>query len=169
MAGQKLFAQCVLSAALFGGMAAAIAPPKVAHAQTVLWKQCSRCNRTVPITSRVGQDCPYCGAYWGSEQTQYVPGGGTSGRPLPGNGPTIYLPRPRNSLERMALYQALARSQMILQQVTRQQMIQQERELRRQRRAEWAQKQREEEKARREKTYARLRAAPERASGHDNP
>jgi hypothetical protein len=30
-------------------------------------KTCSRCGRVVPSTSRPGQSCPHCGAYWSTE------------------------------------------------------------------------------------------------------
>lgn len=32
-------------------------------------KQCSRCGRTVPISSRAGERCPFCGSYWSDERT----------------------------------------------------------------------------------------------------
>jgi hypothetical protein len=30
-------------------------------------KTCGRCGRVVPSSSRPGQNCPHCGAYWGTE------------------------------------------------------------------------------------------------------
>jgi ssDNA-binding Zn-finger/Zn-ribbon topoisomerase 1 len=30
-------------------------------------KNCGRCGRVVSSSSRAGQNCPYCGAYWGAE------------------------------------------------------------------------------------------------------
>ncbi len=41
-------------------------PGRAARAQSVaVSKACSRCSRPVPLSSRVGQACPHCGAYWG--------------------------------------------------------------------------------------------------------
>jgi hypothetical protein len=168
MTGQRFWARWILVAALFGGFSM-VAFAGAARAETVVWKRCGKCNRNVPITSQVGQSCPYCGAYWGSAQSQYVPGGGASGGSSQGDGPAMSFPRPRNSLERMAFYQAIVQQQRIQQQMLWQQMVQQERELRRQVRTEWAQKLREEEKARRDALYQRHREASERAREHDNP
>jgi hypothetical protein len=35
-------------------------------------KRCSRCGRSVPLTSHAGQSCPFCGAYWSSEETKHI-------------------------------------------------------------------------------------------------
>ncbi|MBN1995972.1 hypothetical protein JW935_00385 [candidate division KSB1 bacterium] len=33
-------------------------------------KTCSRCGRSVPLSSHAGQSCPHCGAYWSTETTR---------------------------------------------------------------------------------------------------
>ncbi len=33
----------------------------------VISARCGNCKRAVPVTSRVGEKCPYCGVFWGSE------------------------------------------------------------------------------------------------------
>jgi uncharacterized membrane protein YozB (DUF420 family) len=35
-------------------------------------KNCGSCNRSVPSKSAAGDFCPFCGAYWGSEETTEV-------------------------------------------------------------------------------------------------
>lgn len=32
-------------------------------------KFCGRCHKAVPLSSQVGQRCPFCGAYWSYERT----------------------------------------------------------------------------------------------------
>jgi hypothetical protein len=34
-------------------------------------KFCGRCRKAVPISSRAGQNCPFCGVHWDSERTIY--------------------------------------------------------------------------------------------------
>lgn len=150
MVGNKLLIRSILLAALFGGAAGLVSPHGTA-AQTIVSKQCSACGRSVPITARVGERCPYCGAYWGSESTRYVPGGGASESRCPD-----YNYRPRNSLERMAFYQAMVRQQMIAQQMLREQQAREDRERRRQIREERCQTQRAEQLAAREEIREEL-------------
>lgn len=37
-------------------------------------KECGRCGSAVPLSSQVGQRCPYYGAYWGREEDVYIGG-----------------------------------------------------------------------------------------------
>jgi predicted RNA-binding Zn-ribbon protein involved in translation (DUF1610 family) len=146
-----------LVAAFFGGLAL-VAFPGTADAQRVLGKRCSNCNNDVPITSQVGQKCPYCGAYWGSEQSRYVTGGGSSSsQSSESHGPSFYMPMPRIPLERMAFYQALVQQRLIEQQLLREQARRLERQLYWQRMAELARIQRAAEAAKREEIRRRLR------------
>ncbi len=46
------------------------APVTATAQEYVESKQCGRCKRQVAITSRVGQQCPYCGVRWGYENQQ---------------------------------------------------------------------------------------------------
>lgn len=41
------------------------------YRQQMVAKRCGRCGASVPLSSRVGQRCPSCGAYWGRESTQF--------------------------------------------------------------------------------------------------
>lgn len=43
---------------------------------TVVQKMCGKCRMLVSVSSRPGQRCPHCFAYWSGEQTQF---GGLSG------------------------------------------------------------------------------------------
>jgi hypothetical protein len=52
-----------------GGIAA---KPQAAEAQRVIAKTCTHCGHAVPLSSQVGDVCPYCGACWGGEQSKYV-------------------------------------------------------------------------------------------------
>lgn len=151
MAGNKLLIHSILLAALFGGVAE-VACPKNAGAQTVVSKRCSGCGRSVPITASVGGICPYCGAYWGSESRC----------------PNYYY-RPRNSLERMAFYQAMVRQQMIAQQILREQQAREDRERRRQRREERCQTQRAEQSAAQEELREELLERTEAFRQNDDP
>jgi hypothetical protein len=36
-------------------------------------KNCGKCGQLAPVTAKVGDVCPYCGARWDFEQTTYVP------------------------------------------------------------------------------------------------
>jgi len=38
-----------------------------------LSKQCRNCRKPVPMTSKVGQNCPYCGALWVAEEQDRPP------------------------------------------------------------------------------------------------
>lgn len=38
---------------------------------TTTSKSCGNCGRTVSVSATAGQRCPYCGAYWGRENTRY--------------------------------------------------------------------------------------------------
>lgn len=38
---------------------------------TATSKSCGNCGRTVSVSATTGQRCPYCGAYWGRENTRY--------------------------------------------------------------------------------------------------
>jgi len=144
----------ILAIALFG-WGSTLGATIAAHAQMIAAKRCSACGQNVPLTSHAGNRCPFCAAYWGSEQTHETP---NSGR-------TIYIPRPRNSLERIALYQTLVQLQLIERQMFREQIAQHERAARRQRMTEWAEKQREQDRARRERNYDLLRIENDRARG----
>jgi hypothetical protein len=35
-------------------------------------KSCSACGKNVPLTSRPGQRCPHCGAYWSTETQRRI-------------------------------------------------------------------------------------------------
>jgi hypothetical protein len=129
----------------------------------VVAKRCGKCNREVPIAAQAGQNCPFCGAYWGSEQTNYVPGGG-GGYESPG-----YFPMPRNSMERMACYEAMVYQKLIERQMALDQMARQERERRRQEHVSRCKTLREEELAKRDATYQQAAEATERFRQEDDP
>lgn len=38
---------------------------------TCTGKSCGRCGKAVPLSSRAGQKCPFCGAYWSYERSIY--------------------------------------------------------------------------------------------------
>jgi len=43
---------------------------KIRHSSGVtVAKKCGSCGRHVPSSSRSGERCPYCHAYWGAERT----------------------------------------------------------------------------------------------------
>ena len=168
MAGQKQLVRWVMLAAVIGGCAGLVSPA-LAQAQAVVAKQCDHCKRIVPVTAQVGQNCPYCGAYWGAEQSVSggdggYPSSGNSGYSSPG-----YVPRPRNFLEQMALYQALVQQQMLQRQMLQDQMRQQAQEAARQRMAECCEAQREKAAALRAKVYEQNREKTALAKQNANP
>jgi ribosomal protein S27AE len=52
--------------------------PELAFAQRTVTKtvekRCSRCGRSVALSSHPGQRCPYCGAYWSYEKKHWIRG-----------------------------------------------------------------------------------------------
>ncbi len=147
MFGQKLMARWVVAAGILGGLAVLVSP-KIAEAQTIVYKQCSHCNKMVPITSQVGDTCPYCGAYWGSEQKEYVPGGDSHSSPR-------YIPTP---WEQMALYRAMLQHEEMLREQQRRQEIYAR-----------CEKQRRALAAERQKVYQQNRENTEFFHQHDDP
>jgi hypothetical protein len=61
------------SLALFGAGAILLTnvEPISAQETQLIAKGCSNCERSVSPNSRVGESCPYCGAYWSDERTSY--------------------------------------------------------------------------------------------------
>ena len=142
MAGQKQLVRWVMLAAVIGGCAGLVSPA-LAQAQAVVAKQCDHCKRIVPITAQVGQNCPYCGVYWGAEQKEYVPGG-DAGYPSSG-----YTPQPAPPAEWRSPWQL-------------------ERERRRQMVRDLCEKQRQKDLAAQEKVYEWNREKTELAHEHEN-
>jgi hypothetical protein len=58
------------------GVGAVVLSGSAAQAQVGEWevikKVCGNCGREVPLSSRVGQRCPYCGVRWGYDRRKYV-------------------------------------------------------------------------------------------------
>ena len=51
------------------GLFAGVAPTVVyAQVKVLIEKRCGACGKPVPLSSRVGQHCPHCGAYWAFEK-----------------------------------------------------------------------------------------------------
>jgi hypothetical protein len=66
----RLVRSIVFGLAFVGSGAIVFINPAPASAQ-VMSKSCSNCGASVSLSSRVGEQCPHCGAYWSGEQTRY--------------------------------------------------------------------------------------------------
>ena len=130
--------------AMLCGVATVTTAPAVAHGQTVVAARCTKCGSPVPTTSRAGQTCRRCGAYWATESNTYIPGGSSNAGSIP------YLtPRQALALE----YARMAHEQWM--------WVQQQRQIDREWRTTRAQEQREKEVEKREANRAKLREQAE--------
>lgn len=76
MLSQKILVGRFIFVGLLGSGIAGLSP-SVAEAQVVS-KECSNCGASVSMSSRVGEYCPHCRAYWGSESYKYSSSGSSS-------------------------------------------------------------------------------------------